>query len=494
MKAHLLSPTDTPVPAAVGADVAVDLGVDTLIEAMARGDPVLHAAAEEALSTPLADVDAIRHRQQILTDCLEHPDLPQRLFDLAVTAIAADKKEWTIGDSPDSRLHRSVRVLAAFIPLLRELRSVAERNADQVHSPGFRAMFATLLAELDDAFFSDVTRHVQQLEFRAGLLVSTGLDGGFHSGPFTVRAPHEPTSWWRTLFPRRNPYAVVIPPRDDAGARALGDIRARGTAVVSVAVSESVTHMLNFFVALRDELAFYLAALNLHHRLTDAGMPTCLPTVMESRPGFVARGLYEPGLLLRAYSPVVGNDVDAAGRAGIVVTGANQGGKSTFLRSVGVAQLMTQAGMFVAASEFETGVRSGVFTHFRQEEDETLVSGKFDEELTRMSSVVDAVAPGGLVLMNESFAATNESEGAEIGGTVVRALAAADVVVVFVTHSFELAERLRADAAAGMLFLRAERRDDGQRTFRMLPGDPAPTSFGLDLYDQVFNGRQRAER
>jgi hypothetical protein len=492
MKAHLLSPTDTPMTAAVGDDVAVDLGIDTLVAAMAGEDPVLRAAAEQAFGAPLADADTIRHRQQLLTDCLDHPELPRRLFDLAVAAIAADKKEWTIGDSPDTRLHRSVRVLTAFIPLLRDLRAVAERHDDVVSSPGFRAMFATLLAELDDTFFTEVKRHAQQLEFRDGLLVSAGLTDGLHSGPFTVRAPHQPMSWWRTLFPRRNPNAVVIPPRDEAGARALADIRARGTAVVSVAVSESVAHMLSFFVALRDELAFYLGVLNLHQRLIDAGMPVCLPKVADREPGLVARGLYDPGLLLRADSPVAGSDVDANGRSGIVVTGANQGGKSTFLRSLGVAQLMTQAGMFVAAGEFVTGVRSGVFTHFRQEEDETLVSGKFDEELTRMSGVVDAVTPGGLVIMNESFAATNESEGAEIGGTVVRALLDAGVVVALVTHSFELAERLRADAAARLLFLRAERRDDGQRTFRMLPGDPTPTSFGLDLYHQVFTARQRA--
>jgi hypothetical protein len=494
MKAHLLSPTDAAACAVLGDDVAVDLDIDTLLTAMAGNDPVLRSAAEQALGAPLADADTVRHRQQVLTDCLDHPELPRRLFDLATAAIAADKKEWTIGDSPDTRLHRSVRVLTAFIPLLRDLRAIADRSAGTVRSPGFRTMFATLLAELDDVFFTDVDRHIQQLNFRGGLLVSTRLTGDYRSGRFTVRSPHEPTSWWRTLFPRRSPYAVVIPPRDDAGARALGEIRGRATAVVSVAVSESVTHMLNFFVALRDELAFYLGVLNLHGRLTDAGMPLCLPTLGDTETGLVARGLYDPGLLLRAAAPVVGNDVDASGRAGIVVTGANQGGKSTFLRSVGIAQLMAQAGMFVSADEFTTDVRSGLFTHFRREEDETLVSGKFDEELTRMSGVVDAVARGGLVLMNESFAATNESEGAEIGGTVVRALLDAGVAVVLVTHSFELAVRLRTDSGDRVLFLRAERRDDGQRTFCMLPGDPEPTSFGLDLYDRIISDRQRAER
>jgi DNA mismatch repair ATPase MutS len=95
--------------------------------------------------------------------------------------------------------------------------------------------------------------------------------------------------------------------------------------------------------------------------------------------------------------------------------------------------------------------------------------------------------------MNESFAATNESEGAEIGATVVRALIDAGVAVLLVTHSFELAERLRAEAETRGLFLQAERREDGQRTFRIQPGDPQPTSFGVDLYDRIVTPRQRAE-
>jgi MutS domain V len=76
-----------------------------------------------------------------------------------------------------------------------------------------------------------------------------------------------------------------------------------------------------------------------------------------------------------------------------MITGANQGGKSTFLRSVGVAQLMMQCGMFVAAESLRASVVDGVFTHFKREEDATMERGKLDEELSRMSDIVDAITP-----------------------------------------------------------------------------------------------------
>ena len=86
---------------------------------------------------------------------------------------------------------------------------------------------------------------------------------------------------------------------------------------------------------------------------------------------------------------VVGNDVTADHKDLVIITGANQGGKSTFLRSVGLAQLMMQCGLFVAAEAFCSTVCDGLFTHYKREEDAAMQSGKFDEELGRMSDIVD---------------------------------------------------------------------------------------------------------
>ena len=63
----------------------------------------------------------------------------------------------------------------------------------------------------------------------------------------------------------------------------------------------------------------------------------------------------------------VGNDIEADGKNLIIVTGANQGGKTTFLRSLGLAQLMMQSGMFVPAARIQPNIVDGVFTHFKRE-------------------------------------------------------------------------------------------------------------------------------
>ena len=113
-------------------------------------------------------------------------------------------------------------------------------------------------------------------------------------------------------------------------------------------------------------------------------------------------------------------------------------------------------------------------------------SGKLDEELSRMSEIASRVTPGSIVLFNESFAATNEREGSEIARQITRALVESGVRVFLVTHFFDLAHSLFVQAADNALFLRAEREADGRRTFRLVAGEPLPTSFGQDLYEHIF--------
>jgi DNA mismatch repair ATPase MutS len=142
--------------------------------------------------------------------------------------------------------------------------------------------------------------------------------------------------------------------------------------------------------------------------------------------------------------------------------------------------------MFVPAEAYRADVSDGLFTHFRREEDTALRSGKLDEELVRMDTIVGHARRNSLLLLNESFASTNEREGSEIAHQIVSAMVESGIKVVYVTHMFELARRLRDEGRGGALFLRAERLPDGRRTFRVREGEPLPTSHGQDIYQRIF--------
>jgi DNA mismatch repair ATPase MutS len=153
-------------------------------------------------------------------------------------------------------------------------------------------------------------------------------------------------------------------PRDETGARALGDIRDRGVNLVANALAQSTDHILSSFEMPRTELAFDIGCLNLQKRLEQLRMPACLPAPTPLGTAvFSAFELYDASLALSAGRAVVSNDLNADGKQLIVITGANTGGKSTFMRSVGLAQLMMQVGMFVPAKTFSAEVRNGLCTH-----------------------------------------------------------------------------------------------------------------------------------
>jgi DNA mismatch repair ATPase MutS len=285
-----------------------------------------------------------------------------------------------------------------------------------------------------------------------------------------------------------------LDPRDEAGIRALNELRDRGIGLVANTLAQSTDHVRSFFNGLRIELAFYVGCVNLHEQITRKGEPTCFPVPAggnDRRLSF--RGLFDICLALSMEGRVVGNDVQADKQDLLIVTGANQGGKSTFLRSVGLAQLMMQSGMFVPAEAFSSNLYDGLFTHYSREEDVIMNSGKLDEELARMSDIVDHLTMRSMILFNESFAATNEREGSEIARGIVFALLEKQVRMAFVTHLYEFAGSLRERGKGDVLFLRAERRSDGTRTFRLIEGKPLQTSFGEDLYDRIFEVQRASQ-
>ena len=469
-----------------------DLELNALFNAMALGDKFLFEVAKRAVLPGFqTDLDTILYRQHILQDCLRNASIVRNMYAIAVEAIEGEKKNYLglLSKYPDALLRRSIEVLQMFVGMLKKLRQVADEHAGKFASEGFTELFAMLDKELDEDYFASVQEHLRTLRFRDGVLMSAKLGKGNKGTHYTLRKPQDKeVNWIERVFSERPPaYTFRIDDRDESGARSLSELKDRGIHLVANALAQSVDHILSFFTLLRTELAYYVGCLNLHGQLVQMGEPVTFPQPVapgERRLAF--RGLYDVCLALTMKQAVIGNDVDAQGKDLVIITGANQGGKSTFLRSIGLAQLMMQCGMFVAAESFSANICEGLFTHYKRKEDVTMKSGKLDEELSRMSAIADNIAPNALLLLNESFAATNEREGSEIARQIVCALLEKHIQVFFVTHLYEFARGFSDKHLHNALFLRAERQADGRRTFKLIEGEPLQTSYGQDVYHKIF--------
>ena len=240
-----------------------------------------------------------------------------------------------------------------------------------------------------------------------------------------------------------------------------------------------------FFRQLYAQTAFLMGATNLYRRMRRCSIDFCFPKVVD-RKDICFEGLVELSLAINLRRCPVDNDLMARDKHLVVVTGANQGGKSTYLRSIGIAQVMLQCGMYVPAKNFSSGLYRNLFTHFARREDSAMNSGRLDEELGRMERIVDNLTKDSILFLNESFATTTEKEGSVIAEDITMALYERGIRVMMVTHLLAYAQSCYAKKLKHALFLSAEREADGTRTFRMVGQEPELTSYGLDLYDSMI--------
>jgi DNA mismatch repair ATPase MutS len=480
-------------------DLVQDLELGTLFRAMAGEDEFLFEVARVAILSGIGnDADTILYRQDALRDCLDNSDAVRDIH-ATVTATIKGRRSREgllyLGNYPSAILNRSVEVIENQMEGLRNLRALAEVNLPRFRSEAFRTLFRMLQDELAGDFMQEVSRHLEQMKFRSGLLLSARLGEGNKGRDYVLRNPSAERRGWldRWFGPKEEAYVFTLHPRDEAGARALSDLRDRGLNIAANAVAQSAEHILSFLHMLSTELAFYVGCLDLHDRLVAKGEPVAFPVPLEAKErSHSFEGLYDVCLSLNMERRVVGNDVNAADKVLTIVTGANTGGKSTFMRSFGLAQLMMQAGMFAPAAAFSANLCDGLFTHYKREEDSSMISGKFDEELGRMSRIADLLTPNALVFFNESFAATNDREGSEIARMIVDVLLEKRIKMIFVTHLYAFAHSFVGEGdRKSLMFLRAEREPDGTRTFKLIEAEPLRTSYGEDLYRKVFGQEER---
>jgi len=469
-----------------------DLELDTLFNAMSLGDNFIFNVVKQVILSSENDIDTILYRQDILKDCLKNSQVVREIYNLSLEFMTNERVNWFrfYIRRPSTILSSAIANMEVFVDLLKKLREIADEHNNKFESAGFTCLFTMLKKELSDEYFDVIQNYLNELKFDDGVLVSVKLGKGNEGNGYTLRRSRDTERHsLLKLFNKKPPvyFLHFSDEQDSKDSGELWEIRERGTNRVANVIAQSSDHIVSFFQILRAELAFYIGCLNLNEQLTQMREPVSFPLVMdcnEHKHSF--KELYDACLALTMKQKIVGNDLYSDGKKLVIVTGANRGGKSTFLRSIGLSQLMMQCGMFVPAEAFTSSVCTGLFTHFKRDEDATLTSGKLEEELSRMSTIIDKVVSNSMVLFNESFSTTNSKESSEIARQISCALLEKNVTVFFVTHLYEFAHGIHESKLENSVFLLAERKTDGMRTFKLKEGAPLDTSHGQDLYFRIF--------
>ncbi|MCL4344495.1 MAG: hypothetical protein JRN26_07810 [Nitrososphaerota archaeon] len=462
-------------------DLIIDLGLNQVIETMAGNDKFIFDTCTKVLLTGVNDETEIAYRHDVLVDAINNPSIVEQMYQILNDAStkARNRLYFITKPHPIYLLYESISVLEIFIEVLGKIKTVVGDNSVYFKSEGFRSFFKIIFDEFNLQYITMVMNHINNLRFNNGITFRCEIGSGNKLVNYILL---KPDSKKRLAFLRkREEYSYNLPAMDEGGAQILDDMRNAAVADTAEIIKMAADNALGFINDTKAQIAFYVGCINLHKKMKDLGEPTAIPRISKSSVKF--KGLYDISLSLAIKGGTVKNSLEIE-KPLVIVTGPNSGGKSTLLRSLGQAQLMLRAGMFVPAEYYEGPLLKTINTHFRRGESAKMEAGNFENELVHIKAAIENTAVHGLVLLNEPFSSTNAIEATELSRQIIDSLIEGGVHVVVVTHFYELAWEYIKDPNA--VFLKAERKEDGTRTFRIVPGEPSFTSYGEEIFLKVF--------
>ena len=493
------------------------------VRKVSDADGFITDVMHKVMMTPLGTEREIRYRQHVIADCIENEALIRSLYELSENMLL----EWeklgryvngrNAGRDNASKLITRVYEFRLFLGTLGSLRALLNEYRDKVQSEGLGSLCDRFTEEFPTEWEAELSELSSRIAFYVDddatddtratirvprIVLGCGLGSDLRFQDFRLESIETINRKYRNpkgTISRIQGYLDSFTPDSvscDATPQARKQTAALEYAVVKYIMSYTEPFLQafeNFFDALHFQTAFYVGAVNLIHHIHRFELDYCYPDV-GTQDGLSFDNLKEFVMCLGQRITAVGNSCEMKHKMLIIVTGANQGGKSTFLRSIGIAQVMMQCGLMVVAERYESGIFPSLFMHFTRREDSQMNSGRLDEELRRMDQIIRNLGPDSLILLNESFATTTEKDGSEICYDIIRALTEAGVKILSVTHLLSFAQKIYAEASAreqegtdsGVAFLSAERKEDGSRTYKMIQSVPELTSFGLDLYEKII--------
>ena len=221
------------------------------------------------------------------------------------------------------------------------------------------------------------------------------------------------------------------------------------------------------------EIQFYISYLELVVRLGTRGVAFCHAEVGRSSKRMKVKQGVDLALaisLVRDNAIPVANDLTMSGRERIiVVSGPNQGGKTTFARMVGQMHYLAALGLPVPAASARLNLCDAIVTHFDREETTATPGGKLHDDLIRIHAILEHATSKSLIILNETFTSTTVRDAVRLSRRIASDILKRDAVCVWVTFLHELTEI--GDQAVSMVSQVAPD-DPAKRTFKIL-GRPA---------------------
>ncbi len=446
----------------------------------------------------------IKYRRAVLEELDEHPALVERIRSLS-RVLSQIRSIGELSASEDiSGTLRDFGILRAAYEALSDLSDELDREirAGRICSDGLlrlRRLCGEKLAGIFSADFPAVwddeaagLEQMGSLLFRFSLngeLRTTGValssvQGGRFSRNSRPTLPADKKELLTAPWELSAPHEMMTPLKELIESQTMNSGR------LFLQTLRSISEDLEDF---RSDLIFYLGALLYIRSLEQLGLPLCYPKIRPAEElAFEACGMVNPVLAsLKGRAPVPNSIRFAPGGELLILTGINQGGKTTFLRTVGCLQALFQFGWPIPAESAAISPCGCIATVFSHEENTHLQHGKLGQELKTIRRGLDIAEPDSLVLFNEPVTGTSPMENLYLSREVLAALKLRGLHGIWVTHLYDLAaeapEMNRALAGSTVSSLRAAavRGETGiEASYHIERGEPEFTSYAKEVLEK----------
>lgn len=224
----------------------------------------------------------------------------------------------------------------------------------------------------------------------------------------------------------------------------------------------------------RRECEFYIEVKKLSDKIRERGIPLCFPEVSDV-PLYNASEIYDISLLKAGYE-IIPNDAEFSEKDNFFfLTGANGGGKTTYIRTVGIALILFLGGCFVPCRKAKIYPFKKMFAHFPRDE-RFEGTGRLVDEKNRADEILNVSDNKSFVLFNETFSGTDEIKSAQMTEALGKTCYERGIFGVYVTHIHSM-----ADLNIPMLNVVVDTDDNNRRTFKVLRRDSVRSSYAHDI-------------